>query len=187
MGSKPSSPTVNDLIADVLADPEWRENVERRFWAKVEKSPSGCWPWMGAVARQGYGNFKVSSYNGVRASRLAYALHHGHSPGELWVLHKCDNPSCVNPDHLFLGTVQDNNYDKLTKGRARTGNQSGEANPSAKLTRHDVILIKQQIADGVNNTVLGRQFGVTHSAISAIRRGKVWSHTNLAPGRLDGG
>jgi hypothetical protein len=87
------------------------------FWDKVDKSdPAGCWPWKGARHAQGYGAFRVGSkYH--RSSRLAYELVKGHIQSGLDVLHKCDNPPCCNPDHLFLGTDKDNAADRRRKGR----------------------------------------------------------------------
>lgn len=89
--------------------------VEDRFWDKVRKG-EGCWEWTGALT-QGYGVINLGTGKGVmRAHRLSYEINVG-PVGGLWVLHKCDNPPCVRPDHLFLGDVQANNQDMLGKGR----------------------------------------------------------------------
>ena len=92
----------------------------QRFWEKVQKKSGGCWTWLGAKNNQGYGNFNVGG-KFERAHRIAYCLSIGEVPAGLFVLHHCDNPSCVNPKHLFLGTQKDNMQDCLKKGRFPVG------------------------------------------------------------------
>lgn len=166
-----------DHLADMLADPAWRLNVERRFWPKVIK-PEGfeaCWPWGGASRdRHGYGNFKIRSYQLARAHRVSYALYYGRSPGAMLVCHHCDNPKCVNPTHLFLGTVQDNSDDMVRKGRAAKMDMRGERNHAAKLDDQAVARIRDLINAGLTNKAIALQFGVTHQLISRIRRGRSW-------------
>jgi hypothetical protein len=89
---------------------------EIRFWAKVQKT-EGCWIWCGGQDKNGYGIIRA----GQRAHRRSWELHFGPVPKNLWILHHCDNPSCVRPDHLWLGTVTDNNADMIAKGRHRHG------------------------------------------------------------------
>lgn len=92
--------------------------VEQRFWAKVEPmmDDRGCWVWSGARTRQGYGHLACDGQF-IRASRLSWLIHNGEIPPDLCVLHRCDNPPCVNPAHLWLGTKRDNTRDMLEKGR----------------------------------------------------------------------
>lgn len=186
-GSIPVVPTVPDNLADMLADDAWRMDVETRFWPKVMK-PLGwdeCWPWSGARKSsrptQAYGHFKLASYMTVGAHRLSFALYTGRSPGDLCVCHRCDNPICVNPTHLFLGTQQDNTADKMAKGRHRSGDHSGEKNPGAKLSADQVETIKTLIGNGLTNVAIGRRFGVTHQLVSKIRRGRAWGAEAMQP------
>lgn len=177
-GSNPSPRTAIDPIADMLADEAWRLNVEGRFWSKVAR-PLGwdaCWPWTASIksARAPYGHFKLKSYVTVTASRVAYALYYGRSPGGLLVCHHCDNPQCVNPSHLFLGTVQDNSDDMKRKGRGSRRDQRGALNGAAKLSEVDVARVRDLIRAGLTNTAIAAQFGVTHQLISRIRRGRSW-------------
>jgi hypothetical protein len=166
-----------DPIARMLASDSLRLDAEERFWPKVMR-PMGweaCWPWQAASkSKGGYGNFKLASYTQIAAHRISYALHHGQSPGELHVLHKCDNPSCVNPLHLFLGTNADNVADKVAKGRALGRDMRGARNGNARLSDEQVTTIRQRIAKGENNTRIAADYGVTHQLISRIRRGRSW-------------
>lgn len=175
-GSIPAVPTVPDPLAEMLANEAWRLNVEERFWPKVMK-PMGwdaCWPWQGAKAAKGYGNFKLRSWTSAKAPRVAYALYNNRSPGPLLVCHSCDNPPCVNPSHLFLGTVQDNSDDMVRKGRSAHRDQRGALNGAAKLNEAQVATIRDLIRAGLNNKQIAGRYGVTHQLISKIRRGVAW-------------
>lgn len=101
--------------------PAWRGQMspEERFWRRVPRS-EGCWEWRGARhPRLGYGKFSVSRNTNIPAHRAAWLFEHGEIPQGMRVLHKCDNPPCVRPDHLFLGTQTDNMRDCAAKGRIR--------------------------------------------------------------------
>lgn len=130
---------------------------------------SGCWIWTGNV-RKGYGYFKVKGKQ-VAAHRLSWTLHRGAIPNELWVLHHCDTPACVNPDHLFLGTVQDNVADCVRKNRLIP--IQGENNPIHKLSESDVLKIR---SDKRSDTLIASQFGVSRRLIWAIKRRLHWKH-----------
>ena len=91
---------------------------EERFWKRVSKpdDPDKCWQWTGGKSSLGYGDMMIEGKR-IGAHRFSYQLHHGPIPEGMWICHHCDNPKCINPDHLFIGTHQDNSNDKIKKGR----------------------------------------------------------------------
>ncbi len=143
-----------------------------RFWSKVVMlGVKDCWQWVGSAPMGfGYGRF---CFAGVRnlAHRVSYFLANGAFDDELCVLHKCDNPICVNPNHLFLGTQADNMRDMQNKGRARYGTSSGEKCGAAKIDRKTAAAIKY--ADGTQKEI-GLRFGISKSQVGNIRSGKSW-------------
>lgn len=150
-----------------------RRPLAVRFWEKVERrGPDECWPWTGSTfaARGGYG--KLSDRRSVLyAHRVSYELAHG-DPGAMCVLHRCDNPQCVNPAHLFLGTRTDNSADKVAKGRQRSGSLRGAANPMARLDESEVASIRA-LAGTMSANAIGRRFGVSGTHVRRIQRGEV--------------
>lgn len=136
--------------------------------------PDGdCWVWLGAKDRDGYGRMRIGDRRTMRAHRISYAIHHG-DPGRMLVCHHCDNPSCVNPDHLFLGTALDNNRDRVSKGRSNNARPGG-ANQSAKLTDDQAAAIAARYrAGGVRQVDLANEYGVSKSAIQLLLSGKNW-------------
>lgn len=142
------------------------------FWSKVARSDS-CWTWSGHRDRQGYGELHHRGMY-LRAHRVAWQLMNGPIPDGLHVLHHCDNPPCVNPAHLFLGTNADNVADKTAKGRGRGGR--GEAHRNAKLTADQVREIRELAASGLTQREIAARYGVRHTAIGKILRGERWGH-----------
>ena len=143
-----------------------------RFWKKVKKTP-GCWEWLGSKDRKGYGRIKETLRNGnLKAHRVSYELHLGPIPTGLWVLHTCDNPSCVCPDHLFLGTNDDNVKDQLAKGRSR----KGERNANAHLTPADIKEIHQARARGESCRSIAERLSISRSNVYMILEGHSWKH-----------
>jgi hypothetical protein len=124
------------------------KTLEERFFSKVNKIENGCWEWITGKSRDGYGVFSYNNKD-FRAHRLSYELHFGNIENGLCVCHKCDNPSCVNPEHLFLGSHKQNMEDKANKGRTYNGNQKGSHNPGSKLSDVDVIEIKRLLSSGI--------------------------------------
>lgn len=139
-----------------------------RFGLRVKKT-EGCWEWIGPTYR-GYGRLW---HNGktIRAHRASWLIHRGDIPSGMFVCHRCDNPKCVKPDHLFLGTHQDNMNDKVQKGRCARLDRSGEKSGSAKLTAADVRCIRQRLRP---QRELATEYGVDPSTISDIQRRKTW-------------
>lgn len=146
-------------------------DLATRFWALVEKS-AGCWLWKGGRVPAGYGIFGISFRVQSYAHRFSYELCIGPIPDGLFVLHSCDNPPCVNPEHLWVGTMQDNHDDMIAKGRMLRGSQR----PLAKLDEQKVKLIKDAIAAGMELKLISEEFHVSASTISKIKRGLIWKH-----------
>ena len=143
-----------------------------RFWAKVDKS-SDCWKWL-AGGNSGYGSFWLNNKQ-QRAHRVSWTIHNGPIPDGLCVLHYCDNPPCVNPAHLFLGSTIENNIDRDNKGR--TARQKGELHGGVKLTEIEVVEIRHRyIVGGITQQELGDKYGVTRPNIGYIVNRKSWSH-----------
>jgi hypothetical protein len=144
----------------------------QRFWNKVNKQENGCWEWTAHLNTNDYGQFKLDGKLQL-AHRASWMFEHGPISDGMHVLHHCDNPSCVNPAHLFLGTHADNMRDMAEKGRAARNPQPGESNGSAKLTEADVLAIR---SDKRSQRAIAAEYGVGHSAISLIKNRKVWTH-----------
>lgn len=154
-----------------------------RFWAKVRKDPDGCWIWTASATGTGfkYGQvmWRARYATPQKAHRVAWILTNGDIPDNLKVLHKCDVPLCVNPNHLFLGTQAENLIDARMKGRLRpTGPRT------ATLTYEDRVAI--YLAPAARGVVmaLAREYGVTKSCISLIRRGRFAGVPALTPVRF---
>lgn len=164
------------------------EVLRERFFDKINKSSDdSCWIWEGCRDSDGYGNFFLGDLEGyprlAKAHRVSYAQHKGPFDQELLVCHHCDNPWCVNPDHLFLGTNQDNCDDKIRKGRNKCSVQVGSQNNASKLSEEDVLEIVGFLPT-FNNKEISKKFSgkVSHQQVSLIRRGKSWSHvTGITP------
>lgn len=169
-----------------------RVPLQDRFWEKVNKSgpihpvlQTPCWLWTGTSngSKAGYG---LTSINGqtIFAHRASYELHYGAIPDGLWVLHKCDVRTCVNPDHLFLGTCKDNAIDRQSKGRSKGEFQEGTPRPLtqgeshhyAKFSEKQVSDIRQRRANGEAGATLAKEYGVTNGTISRIFLRKTWRH-----------
>jgi len=142
------------------------------FWSMSAITESGCWKWMGGNRKE-YGRIFVDG-RFKSAHRVSWELSYGTIPSGLCVLHKCDNPLCVNPNHLFLGTTADNNLDMRSKGRSSYGIVFGEQNGKHKLNSEQVAQIKTYLRKGCGTSELGRQYGVSHMIINAIKRGITW-------------
>jgi hypothetical protein len=176
-------------------------DLATRFWSKVAICEHGracdtcCWPWQGGMVK-GYGKCFVpkalrppeNANKDQRATRVGWFLLHGVWPGDLHVLHTCDNPPCTNPAHWWTGTMDDNQKDSMRKGRRPTGEKHGlrlhpealrrgEDNPAAKLTEADVWGIHALIALGYGNAEITRMWPLTTANnVGSIRRRNSWRH-----------
>lgn len=178
--------------------------VLERFYNKVQlpDSPDGCWIWAAGTTSAGYGRFSFNKREGL-AHRFSYQYFIGAIPEGMYICHRCDNPSCVNPAHLFAATQKDNLADMVRKGRACFGDrngsrihpervrrgdnhpfklhpekiQRGEAHSQAKLTENQVREIRQRfVAGGVNYPQLAHEYGVNKATISDIVNRRYWKH-----------
>lgn len=146
-----------------------------RFWSKVAvESPSECWQWKAARMRNTKFDYGIFNFNGLKrhAHRIAWILTNGEIPNGVCVLHKCDNPPCVNPGHLFLGSKGDNARDRETKGRSH--DRKWDSNGRAKLTLNQAKEIKHRASLGEKRCDLAKQFGVSPVAVSYLCIGKNW-------------
>lgn len=146
-------------------------SLKEKFWGKVKKGPH-CWEWQDHRVGFGYGQVKDDSGKDISAHRASWELTYGLIPDGLFVLHSCDNPSCVRPDHLFLGDQRANMKDRDVKGRTLVGSRHG----MAKLTEESVREIRRRAHAGETDRDLAREFQVDSSSISCIARGKTWRH-----------
>ena len=155
------------------------DKTAERFWDKVDKNGDDeCWEWMASKNNQKYGHLW---HNGrlEQAHRVAWELTNGSIPrgdhhGTTCVCHKCDNPDCCNPGHLFLATQAENIADMVKKGR--TGNHAGENNGRSKLTNLDVVWIRLWLKLGHYQKDIAAAFGVDPKAVNRINLGQGWSH-----------
>lgn len=178
------------------------EKTIARFESKVDKSagPDGCWPWKGAPDKNGYGAFRLADKK-ERAPRVAFLMARGRWP-EPFCCHRCDCPPCVNPAHLFEGTVADNNKDRLSKGRYATGDAHhsrlnperlarGERNgarlhPETRVRgeRHNLAVLTDVTAlsipalkrEGLANGEIATLLGVSRNTVRSVLTGRTWRH-----------
>jgi hypothetical protein len=171
-----------------------------RFWENVKYCDSGCWEWRGSMARSNYGWFTIAGERNTRkrgtfrqrkgnrrvfAHRFSYFLHHGVDPDDLVICHRCDNPPCINPAHLFLGTHADNVHDMIRKGRANWTKKAlekvarGEGHQFSKLTEAAVRDIRGRWAAGGGNMhAMAREYGVAVNAVYQVIRRITWKHVS---------
>lgn len=138
-----------------------------RFWARVIVS-DGCWGWKGSTVKGGYGKIEdPRTRKATLAHRLSWELHFGPIPDGLCVLHRCDNPPCCRPEHLFLGTPRDNVMDSIRKGRMRR---------FSRLTPESVSRVRRMAADGRPAYAIAKEFGVDRMTIVMCVRRRTWAH-----------
>jgi len=158
-----------------LKNTNQKRSLVERFFIQISKQnhKNNCWIWEGLKNQQGYGRMR-SNYEDIMTHRFSWELHFGEIPKNLWICHHCDNPSCVNPSHLFLGTPQDNAIDRSNKNRNR--NQNGSKHNMVKLNEKNVLIIRSELAAGVSGYKLAKKFNVSVMTISNIKLRKNWKH-----------
>lgn len=143
------------------------EKVVERFYKKIGTD----WKWKGSKDGCGYGRIKINGkYHS--AHRVSYIIFNGEIPEGMSVLHSCDNPGCVNPKHLHLGTQADNMREMAERGRS----QRGENHNNSKLTNKQVIDIRKKYELGLSQTVIGKEYNISNRYVSMIVNKKRWKH-----------
>lgn len=139
----------------------------------VIKNTEGCWGWHGTTVIRGYGRLSYKD-RPISAHRASWIIHKGSIPKGMFVCHVCDNPPCTNPDHLFIGTAQDNSLDMINKKRNKPNR--GSKCPQSKLKEEDVLAIRQMINEGKKQRDIAIIFSVNEKTISKIKHKIRWSH-----------
>lgn len=151
------------------------KSVSEKFWSKVCQTDN-CWLWIGAK-RGNYGAIQIRRARKdkrivLSAHHISWWLHFGEIPKGLYVLHRCDVPLCVRPEHLFLGTLAENNADAARKGRTAKGERHG----NSKLATDVVLAIRSRYANGIGVTAIVKEFGTSFSNTYRIIRREIWRH-----------
>jgi hypothetical protein len=145
-----------------------RATIEERFWKYVAKGePGSCWEWQGAKDHHGYGRLNSPGHSGpvLKAHRVSYEIHAGPIERGLHVLHSCDNPPCVNPAHLRLGSPADNTEDRLSRGRGRSGGRYIHSDET-------VEAVRRALADGLSYSEIAGLLGVKRRWVQAVALGE---------------
>lgn len=151
------------------------KSENERFLAKTIKgaNPGDCWEWTGSKYRGGYGHFRIKvdgEWKMVKAHRYSYAYYKGGYDASLFVCHKCDNPGCVNPDHLFLGTAQDNVTDMVKKNRCKPGR-----NPAHKLLTQEIVdSMRQDYANGMQQIDICLKYNQSRTQVHRVVNRLTW-------------
>lgn len=171
---------VKEIISTEI--PNLTQSVIDRFFSKVALTANDnkCWEWLGSKRRNGYGRISITvSKNkdkSFSAHRMSYLITNKTLPLDKVVMHSCDNPSCVNPKHLSLGTNKDNTNDMMKKGRVKKIFKDGEKHPNSKLKNEDIFNIRNLLEKGKTQKFISELYGVNQSLISYIKSNKYWNH-----------
>lgn len=155
--------------------PVFSTNDCKRFWAKVKSGePTECWPWIAGTS-QGYGRIRMRTLT-LYSHRVAYYLHYGVDTRGQFVLHRCDNPPCCNPSHLFLGTQADNMQDMVRKGRRPFRVIYKTPNDNARVTIGDVRDIRRRYHNGESVNALASEYLIARQSVRRIAKGITWRY-----------
>jgi hypothetical protein len=160
-------------LDEMLTDEEYMLKKRVMLLTRIVVNESGCWNYTRYCDPEGRAKTQIG-YKSIATARLSYIVFKQEPIGDKFVCHSCDNPSCINPEHLWLGTHQDNMIDRDAKGRCQR--PIGTKNNKCKLTEADVAQIKADLAQGISGSEISRKFNVTPSAVSYIKLGKSWKH-----------
>lgn len=184
-----TAPVLTGELKIVLTDRQ-----TKNFWNKVNKNGpvpehkpelGPCWIWTAFIDRDGYGMVRLFGRN-YRPHRVSYLMHVGPIPTGMLTCHACDVRSCLNPQHLFLGTEQENTTDMVNKGRHK-GEKPGEAHHNAKITEEIVLAIRSRFAAGsIMQKELAKEYGIGNMQVSRIIRGKRWKHLAIKSPTISG-
>lgn len=155
------------LFSKVMTDPTLQQRLESHIISKAD-----CWLTDLYCNRSGYPKISVNQQP-INASRASFQLYKGEISKGMFVLHKCDNPACINPEHLFLGTQKENMEDMASKSRSTIGSK----NPKAKLNEEQVLEIKRLLSEtDLTQEKIAESFNVDRKIVSGIKNGKIWKH-----------
>ena len=150
-----------------------KKTPTERLYEKTRRDQStGCLEFQGYRIKKGYGYIGTENGKTTTTHRLAWQIAHGPIPEGMFVLHKCDNPPCCNPDHLFLGTNKDNMDDRSNKQRQARGSRMG----SSKLVESDIPVIRKRLSAGETHRSIAKSYGVSSPIITYINTGRTWKH-----------
>lgn len=152
---------------------QYDSKVLERFWRLVTKTET-CWRWMGYRNKFGHGRIGVG-HELFMAHRFSWCIHNGEIPAKMCVLHHCDNPECVNPSHLFLGTRADNNSDRDAKGRGAKGEKMNRG----VLTVEKVKEIKRRLANNESHAHIATSLSISTRNVKHILHGDSWKHVTI--------
>src|SRR6202041_712075 len=177
----------SEITPEYLVSQGLSQNFLKRFWSKVDKNGAPpihnvtlgpCWKWMRPLSENGYGGISMGrtvslvAAGRILAHRASWIIHFGPIPEGKGVLHKCDNPQCTNPNHLYVGTQKDNCRDMIERGHMY--DRRGEKCGMAKVSNEDVSFIRASL--GLSHRKLGRMFGIDCSTVTRIINRKTWAH-----------
>ena len=160
----------NRIFWSIATKEEKKERIINFYQSKVIKK-TGCWEWKGSLDKDGYPQI-CAGHTKAKGHRVSYEIHKGEILDGLHVCHTCDNPTCTNPEHLWLGTKKDNEIDKKKKNRV----SKGENRWNSKLKDSNIVEIRYKLSIGVSGSRLAKDYNVTNMVISSIKNGKTWKH-----------